>query len=222
MPAMIEVGGRLRPGMNAHGRPIHPTVAGIENFWRWFGDSRCVDRLGRPLVAYHGTAADFDEFAPSERGDFGYGLYFGGPSTAAEYMNGDGEHQRVMPVYLRMMSPLVEVADYDVAAEEFDLESPAGSLFKCLYGAQASLVAHQVREGDGQIGREIQDKAVERGHDGLILLWNSSDPWFVAYDPLQIKSALGNSGQFNPDSPSLTDPIDAPRPAARRQRACAL
>jgi len=33
-------------------------------FKRWFGDSKVVDAEGKPLVVYHGTKADFEQFDP--------------------------------------------------------------------------------------------------------------------------------------------------------------
>jgi hypothetical protein len=58
----IEVDGKQRPTRNSNGRLIHPTERGIKNFWGWFGDSKYVDELGRPIMFYHGTKGDFDEF----------------------------------------------------------------------------------------------------------------------------------------------------------------
>lgn len=58
----IEVDGKVRPTTNSNGKPIAQTEEGLRNFWRWFGDSKVVDAEGRPLVVYHGTAYDFDNF----------------------------------------------------------------------------------------------------------------------------------------------------------------
>lgn len=44
------------------GRAIHPTVEGVKNFWRWFGNSKIVNKDGTPKVMYHGTARDISEF----------------------------------------------------------------------------------------------------------------------------------------------------------------
>lgn len=62
----IKVDGIDRPVQNSKGQVIHPTRSGIENFWRWFGDSKVVDAEGRPLVVYHGTNANFEKFEPTE------------------------------------------------------------------------------------------------------------------------------------------------------------
>jgi hypothetical protein len=47
-------------------KPIYPTVEGIENFWRWFGDSKTVNDFGIPQVWYHGTARDIEKFRPKQ------------------------------------------------------------------------------------------------------------------------------------------------------------
>jgi hypothetical protein len=51
----VTVDGKERTVFNSNGKPIHPTVEGVRNFWRWFGDSKVVDEQGRPLVVYHGS-----------------------------------------------------------------------------------------------------------------------------------------------------------------------
>jgi hypothetical protein len=62
----IEVDGQDRPTRTSKGTLIYPTEEGVKNFWRWFGNSVFVDEDGRPLVMYHGTAADIEEFIPKQ------------------------------------------------------------------------------------------------------------------------------------------------------------
>lgn len=50
-----------------------------KEFLDWFGDSKVIDKNGNPLVVYHGTDSDFDEFKHGfrENGNkFGSGFYF--------------------------------------------------------------------------------------------------------------------------------------------------
>mgnify|MGYP003392968753 CR=1 FL=1 len=61
-PAFIDVDGELRQRFNSNGDLIHHTDEGIRNFWKWFGDSEVVDDEDRPLVVYHGSESDFNEF----------------------------------------------------------------------------------------------------------------------------------------------------------------
>ncbi|MBK8168264.1 MAG: hypothetical protein IPK64_20135, partial [bacterium] len=89
----IMVDGVARPRTDSAGKSIHPTDGGIRNFWRWFGDSKVVDRQGRPLVVYHGTVNDIEQFDPARasiESDIGAGFYFTnntvevGPNYAGE------------------------------------------------------------------------------------------------------------------------------------------
>jgi hypothetical protein len=91
---------RRRRGENQHG--VSMAVTETPEFRRWFGDSKVVDENGQPLVVYHGTGAEFNEFKRS--GDrltsIGYGYYFSpNPDTASTYAVGENPH--VKPVYLR-------------------------------------------------------------------------------------------------------------------------
>lgn len=100
---------------NTLGNPIHPTKEGIENFWKWFGDSKMVDAKGRPLVFYHGTTSDFEKFElPWEREDYdenddysegwtggnlGHGFYFTDNKTYAKRFG------NVKEFYLKITNP---------------------------------------------------------------------------------------------------------------------
>lgn len=82
IPANIEVDNALKPTTDSEGRVIYsgyegpemfgmqtrPTQEGLTNFWRWFGKSKTVDSNKRPLVFYHGTAADITQFRPKQAG----------------------------------------------------------------------------------------------------------------------------------------------------------
>jgi hypothetical protein len=95
----ITVDGVERSTLNSNNQAIHPTVEGVENFWRWFGDSKVVDESGRPLVVYHGTDAVFDTFKKElqKSGQYGgEGFFFTERSDIA-----DNFGDVVMPLYLK-------------------------------------------------------------------------------------------------------------------------
>ena len=192
----IEVDGKQRPTRNSDGQLIHPTEEGIRNFWRWFGDSKVVDEQGRPLVVYHGTRADFSEFDTDRIGqnfaESKGGFFFTGSQAAASAYASirGGEGGNVMPAYLSLQNPLtldtylwatgdtVESALTDREYKLIDLfdEDPAG------------VIAY----------------AKDGGHDGIF--WkNGKDVLAVAFDPAQIKSATGNRGTFDPNSPNILE-----------------
>ena len=82
VPQTIDVDGRNVPTRDSEGRliysgsegsevfntPTRPTMDGLRNFWNWFGSSKAVDNSKRPLVYYHGTAADITAFQPKQAG----------------------------------------------------------------------------------------------------------------------------------------------------------
>jgi hypothetical protein len=82
VPPKIKVDDQEFPTTDSEGRLIYsgyegpevfgietrPTIEGIQNFWKWFGKSKTSDKDKRPLVYYHGTAADITEFRPKQAG----------------------------------------------------------------------------------------------------------------------------------------------------------
>lgn len=82
-------------------------------FRRWFGNSKVVDRFGRPLRVYHGTLHDFPSFEYSNSkvvGGAGWGFNRIGfwfdthPDTPSHFASGSGS---VLPCYLAIRNPLV-------------------------------------------------------------------------------------------------------------------
>lgn len=155
-------------------------------FLNWFSDSKVVDATGRPLVVYHGTAADFESFDNSktganDRGLWGRGHYFSavaeGPNSYA-LRQGDGA--RVIPAYVSIKSPLVLKTGSDLVTR-----LPDGTDYKELVGPNLD-------------GAKIKEIAISGGHDGVIQIRpNGLIGDVVAFHPEQIKSAIGNNGDFN-------------------------
>ncbi|HEX4843210.1 MAG TPA: LPD38 domain-containing protein [Limnobacter sp.] len=151
-------------------------------FKRWFGDSKVVDSEGRPLVVYHGTRGDFNEFKPSK---YDGGIYFSSDTgEAGEFAvmarnNGTPENTNIVPVYLSMQNPSV----IDVGGQIFD-------------------------EDMERIFRQSIRAAKANGNDGLIVrnvdnLGGVVSDTYIAFDPTQIKSATGNMGTFDPENPDI-------------------
>lgn len=51
----ITINGKERTVYNSNGDRIAKSKEALRNFYKWFGDSKVVDKQGRPLVVYHGT-----------------------------------------------------------------------------------------------------------------------------------------------------------------------
>ncbi len=113
----IEVDGKERTVYNSDGNRIAKSAEALRNFWRWFGDSKVVDEQGRPLVVYHGTKAQFEEFAGEKIGQSGtsegVGFYFTNDRNIA---TGYGD---VMSVYLKLEHPVYAYAQVFMA-EDYD------------------------------------------------------------------------------------------------------
>jgi hypothetical protein len=167
-------------------------------FKAWFGDSKAVDAAGKPLVVYHGTSKDFDAFDAGkiDRPGFGNGFHFAEDAPlAAFYAENWNSGNRaagdiIMPVYLSISKPFT------------------GDFYK--WG------------GDRGLGNAtaITEALKAEGYDGIRYRHDTNGPkdrsadryaW-VAFRPEQIKSAIGNSGAFNPNDPNILKQEAAPTP----------
>jgi hypothetical protein len=107
------------------------TREALENFWRWFGDSKVVDASGRPLVLYHGTGTTIDEFkyefTNQGNDQHGSGFYF-----TTDYKQALGYTKRTMsdtPKLGGEDKPNV-IAVYLALREPLDSEFVGGGLTK--------------------------------------------------------------------------------------------
>ena len=77
-----------------------------DNFWKWFGNSKCVDENGNPKVFIHRSNAKFNAFDKSKIGQrdhgwYGKGFYFG--SAKQKHYQLYGKH--VYKCFLRIENP---------------------------------------------------------------------------------------------------------------------
>lgn len=141
------------------------------SFQSWFDGSKAVDAQGRPLVVYHGTAADIKAFDAQMVGskhvdlEVGEAYFFTTCTKTASWYAADSGKQKngganVMPVYLNLQNPLI--VDFQ-------------------------------EEGIEYLAEDIE-RAKANGYDGLIAI-NYNDgtvsDHYIAFSPSQIKSAIG-------------------------------
>jgi hypothetical protein len=150
-------------------------------FQAWFNGSKVVDAQGKPLVMYHGTSKDID--FPAFRNNKN-GIWFtDSPDSASSYAdNNDSqgyvyEHgkyektntrSRVMPCYLSIKNP------YKFTPEEDE--------------------AFRKVENYKRFQAQMFDKLRAKGYDGID--WGHGI-WVVIGSPNQVKSAIGNNGEFS-------------------------
>lgn len=209
---IIEAGKDLPVGMSI--KALDGTEVLIEKapktetkaFKNWFGDSKAVDEKGKPLVMYHGTGGDFEEFRRSFRGaifvtpdpkfaETFTGLVRGVGKGGKEFIDEQGMTPNIMPLYVRATNP-------------FDYENPD-------HVAKIVEHLHKTRQFEGvqpawfEGGKwdKIEDRDVQKaikdlGYDSFYVSEGGVKNLGV-YDPRQVKSATGNIGTFDPKNPSI-------------------
>lgn len=199
-------------------------------FMAWFGDSKVVDANGRPLVVYHGTGADFDTFKRASAitrllaeigrhvstaigdhnqddarqvAEMGTIWFTDDTLLASQYAGRTVDHgegsPNVMPVYLSFQRPLI--IDHDAKTvtlpsgetRQFDAGSRSWALVNkpLIHWARAA-------RADGLILRGQHDAAVDEAGSRAVNV-------YVSLKNGQAKSAIGNSGAFNPNKASILD-----------------
>ncbi len=173
-------------------------------FWRWFGDSKVVDKSGEPLIVYHGTDAEFYTFSKKYVGsNFGLdkvGFFFSDnwdtanrsrntypkkykfAFTDEDKRNASGG--RVLQCYLRIENPLTYV-DID------GWQGASGMSAVALYDYNRDVIERALSEGESIFG--VPDGFILKSGGGKI---------FVALEPNQIK-VVDNDGTWDLDDDDI-------------------
>lgn len=163
-------------------------------FKKWFGDSKVVDESGKPLVAYHGTNADFDTFSTDYENEgrmLGDGIYLTNSKNKA---NNYGKN--LMKLYVNIRKPL-NINSENVLQE---IEKQTNILEEDIQG-WLSYYSGNILQTINRLFREykLTDKLKEKGYDGIIY---NNGLEIVAFSPEQIKS-VGNQGTFDENNPNI-------------------
>lgn len=192
---------RVRSETNADGKQIASTPEFIQNFWNWFGDSKLVDRRGRPKVMYHGTippvvgAEEFiDQGISVFRRGTGGAIFVSPDERVANTYAGPGGS--VYPLYVRAENP-------------FDFENPDHVKRVMDIWESNNVGIRETREQAIAKGKwqmienvEIQDAIKLAGFDSYYVKETGAKN-LALYDPSQLKSAVGNVGAFSPERPEI-------------------
>lgn len=169
-----------------------PVDTNTPEFKQWFGASKVVDVDGKPLRVYHGTFGDFGEFKKkgvkarftSPQKHLGY-FFTSRTDYASEYADSgwaEREGNNVMPVYLSLQNPRYEDISKIAEIEDGWKQGEAKAY-------------RQMLEGDG--------------HDGIIFRGKIPRLGFVeeivVFSPIQIKSAISNTGEFSDTNPDIRE-----------------
>lgn len=174
---------------NSLGEQISNSVESISNFWKWFGNSKAIDDKGRPIVFYHGSYGEFEEFEhPWDRddneedysegyngGNLGVGFYF---TQNQEYASRFGKPGKY---YLKITNLLDLNNENNIEILNSRFEEDKDDL---MYGVMGETIDEIMKE-------EKYDGVFAMGAGGLSY---GADEWKVV-NGSQIKS-LNNSGVF--------------------------
>jgi len=158
---------------------------GTQEFKRWFGGSKVVDENGEPLVVYHGTdSAPFYVFdrAKTKGGPSKFGFWF---TDQDEFAKSFGE--RVEFVFVRIENPnQISLSQWN---DIRDKHAKDGAWFEAW-----------------------RDRLISDGYDGLVVKGGTDKVGrftvenpnvYAAFNSNQIKSATGNTGEFDPSNPDI-------------------
>jgi hypothetical protein len=145
---------------------------------------------------YHGTYVDFDAFG----NNYVWHCFTPDPIVAETYANDSysffkddpgGASIIVMPVYLRVLRP-------------FDPRTPECMALMEQWGIGVP-TWYDYADWEYFEDLDIIAKIQTLGFDGIWMREGEPYNVLVVFDPQQVKSAIGNSGKFDPQSSSLAD-----------------
>lgn len=206
-----------------------------EAFRRWFGSSEIRNDDGSPKLMYHGTGANITSFRAKQAGAI---FLTDEPIFAQAYADASTDWlrarnmdagQNILPVYVKAERPF----DYDNPEHRerviADILSGPDSMIRpdgkaavkssvglpTLWDAAAleSGLVDPVGTGNWSLIEKpwFQRSLRRQGFDGFWVNEGSFKNLGV-YEPTQVKSAIGNSGAFDPANPSIllsqTPPLD--------------
>ena len=196
-----------------------------ENFRKWFGESKVVNDDGSPKIMYHGTSNGgfefFDTYGKSGYGLFGMGAYFTeNPYVAETYTHkGKGKNPMIYPAYLAISNPIDMDAPADIEAwKKVMLQADERFMPGEIDGLDTNEDVYRAVEeqvGDFEVpkyeGAEIMQGLLEgMGYDGITHMGggrvNADDPRhrvYIAFDGGQVKSAVGNNGEYSAEDPNI-------------------
>ena len=205
----------MREKLKGDGLPLFSKSRQTETpeFKQWFKDSKVVDQTGKPLMVYHGTSnAEVNDngitiFASTKNiaGWFTPDADLANSYTevhSADYDEIGESGQQIYPVYLSIANPLR--IDFDIREESrnnhllIKLSKKLGVDIDQYFSTPYYQYAWEV------INDPMFVEAITKaGYDGIIAPENGAIT-YAALHPTQIKSAIGNNGQFNPANPDIT------------------
>lgn len=140
-----------------------------DNFKKWFGDSKVVDEFKKPMIMYHGSPNDFEEFKDDLIGKnltFGKGFYFTNSKQLGKSYA--GENGKIFNCYIKIENPYI-------------IKSPKMSF-------EEGLRKRRIFRNNPNVREDL----IKQGYDGIMLIEDDGYMEVVAFYPNQIKSVKNN------------------------------
>jgi hypothetical protein len=199
-----------------------PININSDNFKRFFSGSVVRNPDGSPMVVYHGTQADITAFSTDaervNRGENPDGFYFtSDPEEASYYAEKPyanvpnrefirvAENANVMPVYLALTNPFnhggtnskfpeTPVTQNMLKQFEKELRKENPDLDSSWYQEKLNRFKNNEVIPGGSISNTAKTRVIKAGgFDGMV-----DGRHFVVFEPTQVKSAITNTGAFDP------------------------
>jgi 8-oxo-dGTP pyrophosphatase MutT (NUDIX family) len=171
-------------------------------FKAWFGDwenapensSKIVDENGEPLVCYHGTNNEFNQFDidkigySTDSGMYGKGFYFSNKiEYAIEYANRKGQKGFLMRCFLNIKKPLEIKTKFDIPT----MPQPQ--------------TIEEMKIADKLYSNNFRNFLINKRYDGVIISlgYTERNKEFVVLQPEQIKLADGTNTTFDGANPDI-------------------
>ncbi|MDR2240017.1 MAG: hypothetical protein LBE33_06185 [Zoogloeaceae bacterium] len=207
------VGGGIPPT-----RSVEETIRQLSEKVNPDSVSKVIDpETGEPMVMYHGTGADFNIFKA------GYtGLMFASPSAyqATEFAR-NAAFNLYRQQYIQQHPNATDreiIALSNTYIDEHGGTGPGANVMPVFVSARNPFDASGMKWDDAEHPNHIADVKA-KGHDALWIREHESNTHanIAVVSPTQIKSAIGNTGAFDPANPDIlrqnpNDPLGAFNP----------
>lgn len=179
------------------------TAASAEPLRAWAAGSQLLDPQGMPLKVYHGTTSGPGEDGWFSLGQGGYIYTTTDPAYTQNYNYGRGG--KTYPLYAKARKPLdlrslqegvTPRGDFQALCQQAGIEVPFGdesALYKPVFQWVKLPGFKEACEAAGYDAIWLRETALDSRADALLL-----------FDPKQLKSAVGNSGAYDPEDARLT------------------
>lgn len=192
-------------------RGVLPKAERDANLGKFLEESAIKDRL------YHVTGADFNEFLTHP--DLEMGAHFGTPPQTHSLYDQRTKHDtqwtgaNTMPVHLQLKNPYEAMEDIGAWS---DVNQWKNYLRNWEMNDQGVLGLTEKQIDSLKTPTDVRNLLQKKGYDGIQYpnhiegispdshMTGEYDSSYIAFEPSQIKSAIGNQGTYNPADPDIT------------------